>query len=246
MACRPIWPTQTGPRGLILAQDKRLQKASDFFDAVGLGLRDTYSTITDLLVGLKSLFTRADQAGKEAISRPVMIATLAYQYASIDLCEFIFFHRHDLDQRIAVINFLPIPVLDGGHMVFLCYETDSRQKPASGTHPRQGSHVCRFALYRLPLYLRAVPGYFASVLPAGVTLFDGAAHAAQRSKRLAGHQPLAPLRLRLRLAFDARPQPPNPPRTTATGIFHALLQRRTNLVSLNEEINRSQAEDRCS
>ena len=32
--------------------------------------------------------------------------------------------------NLAVVNFLPIPVLDGGHMVFLIYEK-MRGKPAS-------------------------------------------------------------------------------------------------------------------
>jgi regulator of sigma E protease len=32
--------------------------------------------------------------------------------------------------NLAVVNFLPIPVLDGGHMVFLIYE-GLRGKPAS-------------------------------------------------------------------------------------------------------------------
>jgi regulator of sigma E protease len=29
-----------------------------------------------------------------------------------------------------VLNFLPIPVLDGGHMVFLCWEAVTRKKPS--------------------------------------------------------------------------------------------------------------------
>jgi regulator of sigma E protease len=35
-----------------------------------------------------------------------------------------------LSANLAVLNFLPIPVLDGGHMVFLAYE-GIRRKPAS-------------------------------------------------------------------------------------------------------------------
>ncbi len=35
-----------------------------------------------------------------------------------------------LSANLAVINFLPIPLLDGGHMVFLIYE-GIRGKPAS-------------------------------------------------------------------------------------------------------------------
>ena len=43
--------------------------------------------------------------------------------------EFVFFLGL-ISVNLAVINFLPIPVLDGGHMVFLLYEK-IRGKPAS-------------------------------------------------------------------------------------------------------------------
>ncbi len=32
--------------------------------------------------------------------------------------------------NLAVLNFLPIPVLDGGHMVFLCWEAVTRKRPS--------------------------------------------------------------------------------------------------------------------
>jgi len=44
-----------------------------------------------------------------------------------------------ISMNLAVINFLPIPVLDGGHMVFLMYEAVTGKKPsetviATGTY----------------------------------------------------------------------------------------------------------------
>ena len=35
-----------------------------------------------------------------------------------------------LSVNLAVLNFLPIPVLDGGHMVFLLWEGVTRRKPS--------------------------------------------------------------------------------------------------------------------
>ena len=35
-----------------------------------------------------------------------------------------------LSVNLAVLNFLPIPVLDGGHMVFLLWEAVTRRKPS--------------------------------------------------------------------------------------------------------------------
>jgi regulator of sigma E protease len=52
---------------------------------------------------------------------PALIASLAYRFAGYDIWEFIFFLGL-ISVNLAVVNFLPIPVLDGGHMVFLCYE----------------------------------------------------------------------------------------------------------------------------
>ncbi|MEE3365850.1 MAG: site-2 protease family protein, partial [Planctomycetota bacterium] len=42
------------------------------------------------------------------------------------LLEFLAF----LSFNLAVINFLPIPVLDGGHMVFLSWEAVTRRRPS--------------------------------------------------------------------------------------------------------------------
>jgi regulator of sigma E protease len=36
-----------------------------------------------------------------------------------------------LSINLAVLNFLPIPILDGGHMVFLIWEGITRRKPSA-------------------------------------------------------------------------------------------------------------------
>ena len=45
----------------------------------------------------------------------------------IDLVMFLGF----LSINLAILNFLPIPILDGGHMVFLLWEGVTRRKPSS-------------------------------------------------------------------------------------------------------------------
>ncbi|MCX7417558.1 MAG: site-2 protease family protein, partial [Planctomycetia bacterium] len=37
-----------------------------------------------------------------------------------------------LSANLAVVNFLPIPVLDGGHMIFLAYEWVRGKPPSEG------------------------------------------------------------------------------------------------------------------
>src|SRR5205807_8813079 len=62
---------------------------------------------------------------------PMLIANVAWRIAGYDFWEFVFFLGL-ISVNLAVVNFLPIPVLDGGHMVFLCYEK-LRGRPANET-----------------------------------------------------------------------------------------------------------------
>ena len=59
----------------------------------------------------------------------VQIATIAYRTAEHGISELLLFLGF-LSVNLAVLNFLPIPVLDGGHMVFLIWEGVTRRKPS--------------------------------------------------------------------------------------------------------------------
>ena len=61
-------------------------------------------------------------------SGPLEIAAASYSIAGENLQLFVLFIGM-ISVNLAVINFLPIPVLDGGHMVFLIYEK-LRGRPA--------------------------------------------------------------------------------------------------------------------
>jgi regulator of sigma E protease len=63
-----------------------------------------------------------------ALGGPGTIAMVAGSAASEGLATFLVFLTM-LSANLAVLNFLPIPVLDGGHMVFLAYE-GIRGRPA--------------------------------------------------------------------------------------------------------------------
>ena len=65
----------------------------------------------------------------KSLGGPGTIAWAAYKFARMDFAQFVFFLGL-ISVNLAVINFLPIPVLDGGHMAFLIYEK-LRGKPAS-------------------------------------------------------------------------------------------------------------------
>lgn len=120
------WPLDT--RGFLFRPDTRIQKASDFFDAVALGMRDTHNQVMNVFWTLRGILT-GSIAPNKTIGGPVLIASAAYKIADTNFWELVFFLGM-ISINLAVINFLPIPVLDGGHMVFLLYEA-IRGKPAS-------------------------------------------------------------------------------------------------------------------
>jgi regulator of sigma E protease len=119
------WPA--AERGFVFDTDMRRQKADDIFQAVGMGLKDTHNSMMQVYENLRGMLT--GRISPKNLGGPVTIARAAYNIAGVDIWEFIFFLGL-ISINLAVINFLPIPVLDGGHMVFLIYEK-VRGKPAS-------------------------------------------------------------------------------------------------------------------
>jgi len=71
---------------------------------------------------------RRDLSYKE-LHGPLGIATVAYSVAQQGLPELLLFLGF-LSVNLAVLNFLPIPVLDGGHMIFLIWEGITRKRPS--------------------------------------------------------------------------------------------------------------------
>ena len=67
------------------------------------------------------------------------MATLAYDFAGQSVYDLIFFLGM-ISINLAVINFLPIPVLDGGHMLFLIWEK-IRGVPASQTVQAAATYI---------------------------------------------------------------------------------------------------------
>ncbi len=118
------WPLAN--RGLVLMADQRLQKADSLGQAVVLGFRDTYQYIFDIYSNLRNMVT--GRISYKNMGGPIMIGTMAYASASMSIWELLFF-LGVISINLAVINFLPIPVLDGGHMVFLIYEAVFRKPP---------------------------------------------------------------------------------------------------------------------
>jgi regulator of sigma E protease len=119
------WPLDE--RGWLFMPDERRQKADTMSEAIAFGLKDTHNSMMQVVHTLGGMFK--GRLSVKNLGGPITIAKTAYSIAGYDIWEFIFFLGL-ISINLAVINFLPIPVLDGGHMVFLLYEK-LRGKPAS-------------------------------------------------------------------------------------------------------------------
>jgi regulator of sigma E protease len=119
------WPLDQ--RGLILLLDVRIQKADDVWGALSLGVERTYRSVYQIYLNLYGILN--GRLSVKNLGGPITIATTAYDVAGENFYMFVLFLGM-ISINLAVINFLPIPVLDGGHMVFLVYEK-LRGRPAS-------------------------------------------------------------------------------------------------------------------
>lgn len=113
-------------RGIKMELLRETKQAQDMGQALGMGIEYTTNSAKDIYLTLKSLLT--GRVSPLELSGPVKIASVAYEVAHQGYSELLLFLGF-LSVNLAVLNFLPIPVLDGGHMVFLCWEGITRKKP---------------------------------------------------------------------------------------------------------------------
>ncbi len=113
-------------RGWLLEPKTMLVQAQDFGEAARMGGQNTLDSALAVYRLLKGLGT--NRVSARMISGPIGIAKAAFAVARSGLGDFLLLLTF-ISANLAVINFLPIPVLDGGHMVLLAYE-GIRGKPA--------------------------------------------------------------------------------------------------------------------
>ncbi len=113
-------------RGIKMELLRETKQAQSMGQALGMGVEYTSNSAKDIYLTLRSLFT--GRVSPLELSGPIKIASVAYEVAHQGYSELLLFLGF-LSVNLAVLNFLPIPVLDGGHMVFLCWEGITRKKP---------------------------------------------------------------------------------------------------------------------
>lgn len=103
-------------RGLVCKQLGETRIATTWGEALKLGIRETKEGISQVFFTLRNIRTLYSSLGG-----PIAIGQIATSEASAGLPRLLIFLTL-LSANLAVLNFLPIPVLDGGHMMFLMYE----------------------------------------------------------------------------------------------------------------------------
>lgn len=106
-------------RGLIFMPETQVQRAADIGDAMRLGALRTVRFIKTVYMSLYGYVN--GRISVKTLSGPLTIANVSYRLAGEDFWQFLLFLGM-ISVNLAVVNFLPIPVLDGGHMVFLILE----------------------------------------------------------------------------------------------------------------------------
>lgn len=95
-------------------------------EAIPLGTEQAFGVITANVKGFGKIF-RGEVSASKSLSGPIGIAQIFgdtfswYKFWNITAM---------LSMVLAFMNFLPIPALDGGHVVFLTYEMISGRKPS--------------------------------------------------------------------------------------------------------------------
>lgn len=106
-------------RGFVFAPLTETRTAESWSEAIVLGLRQTSEDVSRVFSFLKKLVSGS--ISPKNLGGPMSIAAVAGAEASQGISRLLMFLTF-LSANLAVLNFLPIPALDGGHMVFLLAE----------------------------------------------------------------------------------------------------------------------------
>lgn len=100
-----------------------------FFESIGEGYNQTMEQTTGILQGFARMLT-GDISVTQNLGGPIAIANITRE--ATDQAGWIGFWNITalLSITLAILNILPIPALDGGHLVFLLYEGITRREPS--------------------------------------------------------------------------------------------------------------------
>jgi len=107
-------------RQVFLGTRTTVVRGENVLDAIGLGVKNTYYSVLQVYQVIhRMLFSQT--VGVENMSGPLGIIAIGGKMAQSGLIDFLWLMAI-ISANLAVINFLPLPIVDGGLMVFLIIE----------------------------------------------------------------------------------------------------------------------------
>jgi regulator of sigma E protease len=103
----------------VTASGEVFKKDLTFFQACSESIKQTYQITALTVKGVVKLLEGA--VSPKTLGGPIMIAQMAGQQAKEGIVNLVFFIAL-ISINLAILNFLPIPVLDGGHLLFFFIE----------------------------------------------------------------------------------------------------------------------------
>ena len=143
----PTWFIPT--RGLQLQEYYVMTPPLSVVDSLKRGFDDTVDNILSIYLMVRSLV--AGRVSMKALGGPVMISQVAYAAAGQGITDLVRF-LGILSINLAVLNFMPIPPLDGGQMVFLIAEK-VRGRPLPDVALIAGTYVGIFLVLGLMAFV---------------------------------------------------------------------------------------------
>ncbi|GJM08593.1 MAG: zinc metalloprotease [Lysobacteraceae bacterium] len=134
----------TEPGEALIEQMRYFQTTTQFgpIEAIGQSLSETWR-LTEATFGLIGRMLTGSASLKN-LSGPISIAQFANQSAQLGVSRFLFFLGL-LSLSLAILNFLPIPLLDGGHLMYFAVEW-VRGRPVSENAQIVGQYIGLSAL----------------------------------------------------------------------------------------------------
>ncbi len=117
--------------------------------ALGYGVKETWENVALTYNSFVSMVT--GQISPRNMGGPIMIGQVSGQAARLGLEPFLSFMAL-LSINLAVLNLLPIPVLDGGHLVFLAIEGLRGGRPLSMNARMRATQVGFFMIVALMIW----------------------------------------------------------------------------------------------
>jgi regulator of sigma E protease len=99
------------------------------FESLTVGIQKTGDTVTGILQGFQKMFSGSISI-RDNLGGPVAIANVTKQATEAGGAVGFWNITAFLSITLAIMNILPIPVLDGGHLMFLIYEGITRREPS--------------------------------------------------------------------------------------------------------------------